>query len=138
MYWFISLFALILSLKQSATFNALPDTTHIAFIKPSKTSAAPKQVQAYKKFYIGFKQHGVDVLTLRINEVTILDSSYVFKYTINSAQNREDGVGQIWPDKARILFKQLNEGRIIHREDGKLIFESVSNDTLNYWKLKEI
>jgi len=93
----------------------------------------------FKKFYIGFtsKESSIEVITLDIKHTEAADSAITFHYTLNTHDNREDGTGQIWPKQSRIQFQNYEEGKILLPDDGKIVFESVNNDSLNYWKLKE-
>jgi hypothetical protein len=93
----------------------------------------------YKKFYIGFttSESALEVITLDIKNVSAADSSLTFQYTLNTHNSREDGTGNIWPDQSLIRFQNLEEGRILIPQDGKIVFESLTQDSLKYWKLKE-
>jgi len=93
----------------------------------------------YQKFYIGFttSEEELEVITLDIKNVASADSNITFQYTLNTHNSRENGTGNIWPDQSVIQFQNLEEGRISLPEDGKLVFESLTQDSLKYWKLKE-
>ena len=104
------------------------------------TSTVQKlDLEDFKKFYIGFtsKERSIEVITLDIKHTEAADSAITFHYTLNTHDNREDGTGQIWPEQSRIQFQNYEEGKISLPDDGKIVFESVSNDSLSYWKLKE-
>jgi len=96
-------------------------------------------LEDYKKFYIGFtsKENSIEVITLDIKHAESADSAITFHYTLNTHDNREDGTGQIWPEQSKIRFQNYEEGEISLPDDGKIVFESVSKDSLNYWKLRE-
>lgn len=93
----------------------------------------------YQKFYIGFSsiENSMEVITLDIIDTQSTDSTISFKYTLNTKNTREEGIGEILPDLLLIRFQNMEEGRISVLEDGKIILESVIQDSLNYWKLKE-
>lgn len=93
----------------------------------------------YKKFYIGFStsEKALEVITLDIRNVTSADSNITFQYTLNTHNSRENGTGNIWPEQSIIRFQSMEEGRISLPEDGKIVFESITQDSLKYWKLKE-
>lgn len=111
------------------------DTLHVHFNSP----AQKLQLDDYKKFYIGFTttEKMLEVLTLNIEDIAAGDSSLTFQYTLNTQYNREEGTGNIWPQRSIIRFQNQREGRISLPEDGKIVFESLTQDSLNYWKLKE-
>jgi hypothetical protein len=104
-----------------------------------KKSADKLKLQDFKKFYIGFsaQNNGIEVITLDIKNIAPKDSAIEFSYTLNTRKNREDGTGTIWPAQSLIHFQNMEDGRIHIPEDGKIVFESISADTLSYWKLKE-
>ncbi len=93
----------------------------------------------FKKFYIGFTTNDemLEVITLDIKDIAEVDSNITFQYTLNTHNNREDGTGNIWPNESIIRFQNMEEGRISIPEDGKIVFESLTQDSLKYWKLKE-
>jgi len=96
-------------------------------------------LEDFKKFYIGFtsKDNSIEVITLDIKHAEAEDTAITFQYTLNTHDNREDGTGLIWPDESKIRFQNYQEGKISLPADGKIVFESVSKDSLNYWKLRE-
>ncbi len=97
------------------------------------------QLDDYEKFYIGFttSDEALEVITLDIKNVAPADSNITFQYTLNTHNSRENGIGNIWPGQSIIRFQNFEEGRILLPEDGKLVFESLTQDSLKYWKLKE-
>ena len=132
----------------SFTWLIAQDTTYAevnadstAVVQASEVTSPVQRlnVDDYKKFYIGFTtaDKSLEVITLNISDITPVDSKYTFNYTLNTHDNREDGEGEILPDKSLIRFQNLEEGRISIPEDGKIVFESVTQDSLKYWKLKE-
>jgi len=96
-------------------------------------------VEDYQKFYIGFTSDNsnLEVITLDITNIVPADTNFTFEYTINTHDNRIEGSGIILPAESIIRFQNFEEGRILLPEDGKLVFESLAKDSLNYWKLKE-
>ena len=102
----------------------------------SVDSLTMKELQ---KFYIGFIGYGNEmrIVTLDIKELDSLDNQINFTYTLNSKDNRKDGVGKIFLNKSIIQFENLNDGKIYQDNDGKVVFESTKQDSLNYWKIKE-
>lgn len=116
--------------------GTVPESSFVAGKKvpPDKLIA-----EDFNKFYIGFtsKDNSLEVLTLDINNTENADSSITFHYTLNTKDTREVGVGEIWPGQSRIKFQNNEEGRITVPEDGKIEFESVTQDSVKYWKLKE-
>lgn len=93
----------------------------------------------FQKFYIGFSStnNSIEVITLDIINTQPTDSSISFHYTMNTKNTREEGIGEIIPESSLIRFQNMEEGRISVPADGKIIIESVTKDSLNYWKLKE-
>lgn len=126
---------------QDSSFAAVSSDT-VQVVEQPAVSPSPVQgltLDDFKKFYIGFTngEKSLEVITLKINDVSQADSSYNFSYTLNTHNNREDGNGQILPYQSLIRFQNLEEGRISLPEDGKIVFESVTQDSVKYWKLKE-
>ena len=103
------------------------------------TPVGKLNLEDFKKFYIGFtsRENSIEVITLDIKHTESADSAINFQYTLNTHDNRQEGTGQIWPDQSKIRFQNYEEGKISVPEDGKIVFESVSQDSTNYWKLKE-
>jgi hypothetical protein len=138
---FVFLFSVALALAQDSSMAvATNDTVQVS--EPTAEIPGPVQqlnADDFKKFYIGFTngEESLEVITLNIRDINQADSSITFNYTLNTHNNREDGNGQIWPERSLIRFQNLEEGRILIPEDGKIVFESLSQDSLNYWKLKE-
>jgi len=93
----------------------------------------------YQKFYIGFlyRNQALDVITLTIREIQKHDSTLQIFYTINSRNSRRDGIGEIDLNSSLIHFEDLAVGKISKPQDGKVVFESITKDSLSYWKLKE-
>ena len=121
--------------------NSVPPA-HVSasrIIKAPHTRQKPIVLTDYRKFYIGFlyRDHVLDVITLTIRTVEQQDSTLKMSYTINSRNSRRNGTGEIDPGKSLIRFENLAVGRILKPQDGKLVFESMARDSLNYWKLKE-
>ena len=139
---FILAFFISLSwvLGQDSTYaNPAADSLTVTNTIQENSGVQRLNLEDFKKFYIGFtsSDHALEVITLNISDIAGTDSSYNFNYTLNTHNNREDGNGQIWPERSLIRFQNMEEGRISIPDDGKIVFESVSMDTLNYWKLKE-
>lgn len=105
----------------------------------AQSGPPPLSPDAYCKFYIGFiyENNRPALVTLHIRSVNVVDSIFSFSYVLNRHNARVSGVGQIRPAQSRIFIDGLAEGRVEMPGDGKLIFESLSRDSLNYWKLKE-
>jgi len=103
------------------------------------TSVENLELNAFKKFYIGFatNNRALEVITLDIKNIAPSDSGLTFHYTMNTHDNREDGIGEIFPRRSIISFQNMERGLISVPEDGKIVFESLTQDSLNYWKLKE-
>jgi hypothetical protein len=97
------------------------------------------ELNDFKKFYIGFatNNRALEVITLDIKNIAASDSGLTFHYTMNTHDNRQDGVGEIFPRRSIISFQNMEKGKISVPEDGKIVFESITQDSLNYWKLKE-
>ena len=136
-----SLFFLLLVLVYSGLAQDSSETITLDQQKESTTNNQIKMLDknAYQKFYIGFTsiQSSMELITLDIRDTQSNDSSISFQYTLNTKDTREEGIGEILPEFSLIRFQNLQEGRISVPEDGKIIFESVIQDSLNYWKLKE-
>ncbi len=136
-----SLCALIyFGVAQDSTFvmaedDSLSDSLAINISSPIESL----NLDDYRKFYIGFStsEKALEVITLDIKNVSSADSNFTFQYTLNTQNSREDGTGNIWPEQSIIRFQNLEEGRISLPEDGKIVFESLTQDSLKYWKLKE-
>jgi hypothetical protein len=137
----IGVFLLICSgIAQDSLAAAEPPASEGEATIAALTSTVQKlNLEDFKKFYIGFtsKESSIEVITLDIKHTEAADSAITFQYTLNTHDNREDGTGQIWPEQSRIQFQNYEEGKISLPDDGKIVFESVSNDSLSYWKLKE-
>ena len=116
-----------------------PDTEKDSMVAALNIPVKKLNLDDFKKFYIGFtsKDNSIEVITLDIKQAEAEDSAITFQYTLNTHDNREDGTGQIWPEQSKIRFQNYEEGKISLPSDGKIVFESVSNDSLNYWKLRE-
>lgn len=138
---FICVFALLYCVMAQDSLKAAdpPNSNTDSIVGNIQSPVQKLQLKDFKKFYIGFtsKENSIEVLTLDIKQAEEADSAITFQYTLNTHDNREDGIGHIWPKKSRIRFENYEEGRISLPEDGKIVFESVSQDSLNYWKLKE-
>lgn len=138
---FICVFVFICSgIAQDSLTAAEPlDSNNDSVVAGLTSTVGKLDLEDFKKFYIGFtsKESSLEVITLDIKHAESADSAITFHYTLNTHDNREDGTGQIWPGKSRIRFQNYEEGKISLPEDGKIVFESVSKDSLNYWKLKE-
>lgn len=138
---FICVFLLFYGgIAQDSLTAAEPADSVIDSVVTSLPSAVEKlNLEDFTKFYIGFtsKESSLEVITLDIKQAESADSTITFQYTLNTHDNREDGTGHIWPDKSKIRFQNYEEGKISLPEDGKIVFESISQDSLNYWKLKE-
>lgn len=127
------------------SFAQQKNTASVKQISASRINQAKSPLQKsvvftdYRKFYIGFlyRDHVLDVITLTIRTVEQQDSTLKMSYTINSHNSRRNGTGEIDPGKSLIRFENLAVGRILKPQDGKLVFESMAKDSLNYWKLKE-
>ena len=139
---FICVFLLInIGIAQDSLIakTGLHGTKEDSVIAAFASAVSKLNLEDYKKFYIGFtaKENSIEVITLDIIHAESADSAITFQYTLNTHDNREDGTGQIWPKQSKIRFQNYEEGKISIPEDGKIVFESVSIDSLNYWKLKE-
>ncbi len=95
--------------------------------------------QKFKKFYIGFSNtpRGRKLLTLNITMLDSTDQNVWFKYAMNSLNTLQYGEGTISFNNKIIEFDKKEQGRFYLDEDGKIVMESVSQDSLNYWILKE-
>ena len=93
----------------------------------------------FKKFYIGYNNSEgcKNLFTMEIKALDSLDNEIKFQYTMNSKNNRKDEQGKIFLDKSTIKFAMLDEGKIFQTEEGKIVFESIKQDSLNYWEIKE-
>ena len=136
-----SLFALVyFGIAQDSTLAAV-EADSLSDSPNKDISSLPKKLDLddYKKFYIGFTttESALEVITLDIRNVASADSNITFQYTLNTQDSREDGTGNIWPGQSIIRFQNLEEGRISLPDDGKIVFESLTQDSLKYWKLKE-
>ncbi|KAA3608821.1 MAG: hypothetical protein D8M58_18975 [Calditrichaeota bacterium] len=122
-----------------AMVDAVETTSHDSVAMDTTSPIQDLSLDDYQKFYIGFTttDAALEVITLDIKNVASADSTLTFQYTLNTHNNREVGTGNIWPGKSKIQFQNMEEGRISIPEDGKIVFESLSQDTLKYWKLKE-
>ena len=125
--------------QDSLTAAEPPDSIKDSFVTSLPSPVGKLNLEDFTKFYIGFtsKESSIEVITLDIKQAESADSSITFQYTLNTHNNREDGTGHIWPNQSKIRFQNYEEGKISLPEDGKIVFESVSQDSLNYWKLKE-
>lgn len=117
------------------TTNFTEKSTAVAALEPFERLTPDD----FKKFYIGFssKANSLELITLDINKIDTADSLITFHYTLNTRYKREEGIGELWPDKSRIKFQNMEEGLVSLPQDGKIEFESVALDSINYWKLKE-
>ncbi len=122
--------------RQTQTVPAVAATT-VLTANHRKGQSIP--LTDFRKFYIGFmyRAQALDVITLTIRQVQQGDSTLKILYTINSRTSRHDGIGEIDMKKSLIHLENLKTGRILKPADGKLVFESIGQDSLNYWKLKE-
>lgn len=119
-----------------------PDTSQV-----SADTTEPKTVQPgsqisladLQKFYIGVStsESGDKLITLDVSSIDSTDSQIWFEYLLNTKDSRESGEGRIFPDRKIIKFGKEETGKIYRAEDGKIVFESTHNDSLNHWKLKE-
>jgi hypothetical protein len=138
---FIGVFVLFYSgiAQDSLTAGEPPDAIVDSVVTIQPTPVEKLNLEDFKKFYIGFtsKERSLEVITLDIKQTESADSAITFQYTLNTHDNREDGTGHIWPNQSRIRFENYAEGRISVPDDGKIVFESISQDSLNYWKLRE-
>ena len=93
----------------------------------------------FQKFYIGFSNtaDGLRLITLKIDKIDSLKDYIWFQYTMNSNDNREEGEGNIYLNNNLIVLSEQDSGRIGRQLDGKIYFESINNDSLNYWKILE-
>ena len=94
----------------------------------------------FQKFYIGYSEsQGVKkLITVQINSLDSLDNEIQFAYTMNSVDDRKDGEGKILLNENEVQFGKEETGKVYRaEEDGKIVFESSLQDTLNYWKIKE-
>jgi len=137
------LFSLLLLVVSGSAQDSLatlppPDSAGNSIVAMA-TPVGKLNLDDFKKFYIGFtsRENSIEVITLDIKQTESADSAINFQYTLNTHDNREDGTGQIWPAQSKIRFHNYEEGKISIPEDGKIVFESVSQDSTNYWKLKE-
>ncbi len=140
--WFV--FLLIFYLGGLANENGTADQKTIPDEQVRKEENAPAQVQKwsaddFKKFYIGVSRSpdGLKLITLDITEVDWQKDELRFHYVMNSQDTRRDGEGMIFPDQNIIQFNPDYSGRILRTEDGKIVFESLKQDSLNYWKIEE-
>jgi hypothetical protein len=138
---FLCVFVFIYSGIAQDSLNAAgpADSDNNSMVAALDAPAKKLNLEDFKKFYIGFtsKDNSIEVITLDIKHAEAEDTAITFQYTLNTHDNREDGTGQIWPGQSRIQFQNYQEGKISLPADGKIVFESVSKDSLNYWKLRE-
>jgi hypothetical protein len=139
---FIFLILLFVSgITQEASMISLADQQTPSDSSKIQRIAAVENLELndFKKFYIGFatSNEALEVITLDIKNIAESDSGLTFHYTMNTHDNRQDGIGEIFPGRSIISFQNMEQGKISIPEDGKIVFESVAQDSLNYWKLKE-
>ena len=125
--------------QDSLIAKTLSDSKNKSDVIAATSAVERLKLKDFKKFYIGFtsRENSIEVITLDIKHTESADSAINFQYTLNTHDNRQEGTGQIWPDQSKIRFQNYEEGKISVPEDGKIVFESVSQDSTNYWKLKE-
>jgi hypothetical protein len=104
-----------------------------------KTNDEEFCIADFQKFYIGFSGtvEGFRLITLKIDKIDSLRDCIWFQYTMNSKDNREEGEGKIYLDKNLIVLSTQDSGHIGRQIDGKIYFESIDKDSLNYWKILE-
>ena len=108
-------------------------------VKSQSTSGKKFYLNDFQKFYIGFSNsvNGLRLITLKIDKIDSLKDYIWFQYTMNSKDNREEGEGNIYLYNNLIVLSEQDSGRIGRQLDGKIYFESINNDSLNYWKILE-
>lgn len=105
----------------------------------SSVVATPWKMNELQNFYIGFAEHENEkkLVVLTVSPVDSLENEISFQYTLNSILHRRDGSGKIYVDQQLIEFHKLFAGRIYRTPEGKFIFESLQDNSLSHWKIKE-
>lgn len=106
---------------------------------PSPVTAPSFKMNELQNLYIGFAEDeiGKKLIVLKISPIDSLESEILFHYTLNSKTHRRDGSGKIYVDQQLIEFHKLFAGKIYRNPEGKFIFESLHQNPLNHWKIKE-
>ncbi len=140
--WLI--FLLVFYLGGLASDNGASDQKTIPDEQVQKEKSTTPTVQKwsaddFKKFYIGVSRspEGLKLITLDITEVDWQNKEIRFHYVMNTKDTRNDGEGMIFPDQNIIQFNPDDSGRILRTDDGKIVFESLKQDSLTYWKIEE-
>lgn len=124
--------------EQTVPPAANPQNTPSESIQ-ADSSHAKLSVNDVKKFYIGFAESetGMRLITLNLEPLDSTNDVIRFAYKMNSVEDRKDGEGKILLDKNVIEFNSMDAGKIQRDADGKLVLESIKQDSLSYWKMKE-
>ncbi len=119
-----------------AATPAVQDSTKSSEIQNTARSLTMDELRS---FYIGFadSQEGKRLITLNITKLDSVDNEIKFQYTMNSLKSLEEGEGTIDPVKNIVQLNDLDTGKIFRATDGKIVFESINQDSLSYWKMKE-
>ena len=134
--FFILLFSLFHVPVQNTLENVLSDHPEESIRQVGLSNLGKED---YQKFYIGFtyKQSSMEIITLDISDAQSIDSVISFQYVLGIKDSKETGTGIIFPRLAMIRFQNMAEGHINIDQNGKIIFESVIQDSSDYWKLQE-
>jgi hypothetical protein len=92
-----------------------------------------------KSFYIGFSHYTgeQELITLEITDVDASLEMPSFNYTMNSINSVQKGQGFYNQVEQWIELENRDKAAVSLSDSGKIILESVSRDSANYWKLEE-
>ena len=102
-------------------------------------SQSELKLEELLKFYIGYTEYeGKTILiTVDIQDLGSSKEEAQFHYTLNSLEGREDGIGKIYLAQGIIEFNDHLTGKIFRDNEQKIIIESLRDEGLTYWKIKE-
>jgi len=109
---------------------------------PDSTLASPDSLpgaERMKSFYIGFSHYTgqQELITLAISDVDTSLEMPSFSYTMNSINSVQNGQGYYNPQEQWIELENRDKAVVSFSDSGKIILESMSKDSVNYWKMEE-
>jgi len=114
------------------------DSLKISSIDTNQNVQDTIDIYQFEKFYIGFSENQTEkwLISINISNINQQEKDLVFNYVMNSKFNRKNGKGKINLTESTINFDD-NIGKFYFANNGKIIFESIKNDSSTYWKVKE-
>lgn len=124
--------------------HSADDSLATGTVKSDTKTNSPRTIndlqdEDFKSFYIGIAETpgGKKIITIEIKAVKRSGEDLAFKYVMNSKSNREAGEGKIDLNERIITFGENDTGKFSLSDDGKIILESIGQDSTNHWKVKE-